>query len=43
MYEKSFTAGILKKLEDLSLNHSHGEVFWLNNTAVPSFVYNNMA
>ena len=44
MYEKNFTKLIQNVVSDLSLKSTYGDVFWVNNSAVPNgSVYQRMA
>jgi hypothetical protein len=43
MYEKRFTALLSEAVSSTGTRHNEGQVFWVNNSAVPSAVYGQMA
>ncbi|TNV83810.1 hypothetical protein FGO68_gene11754 [Halteria grandinella] len=43
MYEKRFTALLQEAVSSTGAKHAEGQVFWVNNSAVPSPVYAQMA
>lgn len=43
MYEKRFTQLIRDVMTNQSVKHCYGEVFWINNSTVPTAVFKNMA
>ena len=43
MYEKAFTQIIQEVIASSGAKHASGEIFWVNNSTVPSSVYERMA
>lgn len=43
MYQKNFSQLIRDSITSHDLKHCYGEVFWINNSSVPSSVFKNMA
>jgi hypothetical protein len=43
MYEKRFSALVKESIEHTGARHTEGQVFWVNNSTVPSPVFNQMA